>query len=487
MCSAVRSTGMDEYPFLIGGEWRIGAIDPLEICFPYTGEPFAKVHQGVEQDCRDAISCAAGSVRVARTLPSGERSRILSELADLVKSNTPEFVKILTLEGGKTRQVAEQEVARACITLRISAEEAKRINGEFLPLDWTPDTEGRFGITRRVSLGPALAIIPFNYPLNLACHKIGPAIASGTPLVLKPASLTPVSSLMLGRLALKAGLPPDMLSVLPCSPETAEVMVRDPRIALLTFTGSPDVGWHLKEIAGRKKVLLELGGNAAVIVHSDAQLPYAVSRIVSGGFTNAGQVCISVQRVYIEQSIYQSAVAMILDRIAALKTGDPRDAGTDVGPLISTEAATRAERLVQEAVKEGATLLYGGTRKGALFSPSVLAATTPTMQVNCEEIFAPVITLHQYTRFEEALSEVNRSKFGLQMGVFTNHFPFSLQAFDEAEVGGVIVNDIPTFRVDQMPYGGIKASGTGKEGPRYTIREMTEEKLLVINPKGGLP
>jgi acyl-CoA reductase-like NAD-dependent aldehyde dehydrogenase len=345
---------------------------------------------------------------------------------------------------------------------------------------------GRFGITRRVPIGPVLAITPFNFPLNLACHKLGPAVAAGNPVILKPASATPVSSLLLGRLALEAGLPAEALSIIPCQARIAEGIVRDPRIACLSFTGSPAVGWHLKQVAGRKKVMLELGGNAAVIVHSDAVLPNAVSRIVTGGFANAGQVCIAVQRVYLENTIYDRALEMILKQVRALKTGDPRNPDTDIGPMISTEAAIRAETLVLEAVQQGATLLCGGKRTGALFTPAVLAETPPDLRISCEEAFAPIITVNRYQKFSDALSQANMSEFGLQMGIFTNHLPFILQAFEEAEVGGLIVNDIPTFRADQMPYGGIKSSGTGKEGPRYAIREMTEEKLLVINPRGGL-
>ncbi len=425
-----------------------------------------------------ALQDRSGSARI---LPSGERSRILSELADLVKSNTPEFVKILTLEGGKTRQVAEQEVARACITLRISAEEARRINGEFLPLDWSPDTEGRFGITRRVSLGPALAIIPFNYPLNLACHKIGPAIASGTPLVLKPASVTPVSSLMLGRLALKAGLPPDMLSVVPCSAATAEAMVRDPRIALLTFTGSPEVGWHLKEIAGRKKVLLELGGNAAVIVCDDADLSTAIPRIVYGANLNAGQVCISVQRVFVHRSRYQEAEEALVRLTRAIRYGDPANPGTVVGPMISEDAAKRAESVLQDAVAGGATLLCGGGRDKALLAPAVLAHTTPEMAVNRAEVFAPGCTITPFDTFEEAISLANDSEFGLQIGIFTNDIRRIRMAAEQADFGGVIINDIPTYRADHMPYGGVKSSGIGREGPRFAIQEMTEQRLVVLN------
>lgn len=475
---------MDTYPFLVGGKWRTGDA-PLEIRFPYSGEPVALVHQAGDQDCLDAARSAKRAFESTRWLSSAERSRILSTLADLVMERSAEFADLLVLEGGKTRSSAEQEVTRACSTLRISAEEARRINGELLPLDWSADMEGRFGITRRVPLGPVLGITPFNFPLNLACHKLGPAIASGNPLILKPASATPLSPLLLGKLALEAGLPPEALSVIPCKAAIAEGLVRDPRIAVLTFTGSPVVGWHLKQIAGRKKVMLELGGNAAVILHSDAGLPYAISRIVTGGFSNAGQACISVQRVFIANSIFDQAAELILDLVAALKTGDPRDPETDVGPMITVDAAVRTETLVWEAVKKGATLLCGGARSGALFAPTVLADTPPDLRIDCEEVFAPVITLHRYNTFGEALALANQSEFGLQMGIFTNHFPYILQAFSEAEVGGVIVNDIPTFRADQMPYGGMKASGIGKEGPRYAIREMMEERLLVINPRGG--
>jgi acyl-CoA reductase-like NAD-dependent aldehyde dehydrogenase len=475
---------MNEYPFLVGGEWRTGAT-PLEVRFPYTGEIVALVHQAGEQDRSDAAETAAEAFETTRDLSSAERSRILSDLADRVKERSSEFIDILVLEGGKTRSFAEQEVARACTTLRISAEEAGRINGELLPLDWSAEMAGRFGITRRVPIGPVLGITPFNFPLNLACHKLGPAIASGNPFILKPSSATPVSSLLLGKLALETGLPPEALSVIPCPASTAEGLACDPRIAFLSFTGSPVVGWRLKQIAGRKKVILELGGNAAVIVHSDANIPYAVSRIVTGGFSNAGQVCISVQRVFFENRIYDRALELILQHVAALKTGDPRNPDTDIGPMISAGAAIRAETIVREAVQQGATILCGGERTGALFTPTVLADTKPDMRVSCEEAFAPIITVNKYGEFSAALSEANRSEFGLQMGIFTNHLPFVLQAFGEAEVGGVMVNDIPTFRADQMPYGGTKASGTGKEGPRYAIREMTEEKLLVINPRGG--
>jgi acyl-CoA reductase-like NAD-dependent aldehyde dehydrogenase len=474
---------MREYPFFIGGELRTSAT-PQEVRFPYTGEPFALAHHAEKNDLRDAAATAEKAFETTRRLSSAGRSEIVAALADTVAKRQTEFAEILVLEGGKTQTFARLEVARACATLRIAAEEARRIGGELIPLDWTRDADGRFGITRRFPIGPVLGIIPFNYPLNLACHKIGPAIAAGNPIILKPASATPISALLLGECALEAGLPPEALSIVPCQGSSAEQLVRDPRIAMLSFTGSPAVGWHLREIAGKKRVALELGGNAAVIVHEDAPLPYAASRIVTGGFSNAGQVCIAVQRVFLNEAIYDRALALILERVAALRTGDPRLEDTDVGPMISREAAIRAELLVQEAVRKGATLHCGGERTESLVTPAVLTDTTPGMRVNCEEAFAPVITVSRYREFGDALALANESEFGMQLGIFTSHLPFILRAFGEAEVGGVIVNDIPTFRVDQMPYGGVKASGTGKEGPRYAIREMTEERLLVFNPRG---
>lgn len=475
---------MQEYPFLIGGDVRTSAT-LLEVRFPYTGELFARVHHAEKSDLRDAAAVAEKAFRVTRRLSSAERSGILAALADAVWKRQAQFIETLVLEGGKTRTFASLEVARACATLRIAAEESRRIGGELIALDWTRDADGRFGITRRFPIGPVLGITPFNFPLNLACHKIGPAIAAGNPIILKPASATPVSALLLGECVLEAGLPPEALSIVPCQGSSAELLVRDPRIAMISFTGSPAVGWHLRDIAGKKRVALELGGNAAVIVHEDAPLPYAASRIATGGFTNAGQVCIAVQRVFLHEAVYDEALALILDRVAALRTGDPRLADTDVGPMISREAATRVELLVQEAVRKGATLHCGGERTDCIVTPAVLTGTTPDMRVNCEEAFAPVITVSRYREFAEALALANQSEFGMQIGIFSNHLPFILQAFGEAEVGGVIVNDIPTFRVDQMPYGGVKSSGTGKEGPRYAIREMTDERLLVFNPNGA--
>lgn len=396
-----------------------------------------------------------------------------------------ELVEALILEGGKTRGVAEGELARALETIRISAEEAKRIGGEFVPIDWSQAGEQRQGLVRHFPLGPVLGISPFNYPLNLTCHKLGPAIAAGNSFILKPASATPLSALLLGELVLESGYPPEALSIVVCPGGRAEELVRDPRIAFFTFTGSSEVGWHLKNVAGRKRAGLELGGNAAAIVHEDANLDYAVGRIAMGGFTNAGQNCISVQRVLLHRPIYDKALAGILARVAALKVGDPRDAGVDVGPMIDEGAAADAFRKVQEAVKEGARIVLGGDCQGTMFQPTVLVDVTPEMGVNREEIFAPVITISAYDDFDEAIRLANDTDFGLQSGVFTQNVNRILRAFEEIQVGGLQINDVSTFRVDQMPYGGVKGSGIGREGPRHAIEEMTEKKLMVVNLAGG--
>jgi acyl-CoA reductase-like NAD-dependent aldehyde dehydrogenase len=471
---------MEEYPFLLGGTPRTGS-EQQEIRFPYNGECVAKVGLASVKDLDTAAECAVVGFSLTRELSSYQRSHILFRMADELERRKDEFSRILTLEAGKTVAGATGEVDRAVQTLRISAEEAKRIYGELLPLDWTPDASGRLGMTMRVPVGPVLGITPFNFPLNSACHKIGPAIAAGNPVILKPASATPLSSVMLGEIAVESGLPAEAMSVLPCPGERAERLVKDKRIAFISFTGSAEIGWHLKSIAGRKRVTLELGGTGAVIVHSDADLDYAVKRIVTGGYTNAGQVCISVQRVFLHKSIYDRALGMMTGAVRALRTGDPRDPAVDVGPMISPAAAANAYDKVREATAGGAVLLAGGPPTGTIFPPALLAGTSPGMRVNNEEAFAPFISVTPYEEFSDALRMANDTDYGLQMGVFTRDMNAILMAFRNAEVGGLQVNDIPTFRVDQMPYGGVKASGTGREGPRYAIEEMTEQRLMVIN------
>jgi acyl-CoA reductase-like NAD-dependent aldehyde dehydrogenase len=472
------------YEFIVGGKKR--KSDQLKkVRFPYDGEVIAEVYQASDDDLEDAVVSAAEGFEITRKLPSHARSRILYNLLDQMEKRTEELVESLVMEGGKTQNVARGEVERAKETVRVAAEEAKRIDGEIIPIDWTEAGEGRMGFVRRFPLGQVLGIAPFNYPLNLACHKLAPAIAAGNSFILKPASATPISGLLLGEMVLEAGFPPEALSVVTCPGPKAEKLVADPRIAYFTFTGSSEVGWHLKGIAGRKRVGLELGGNAAAIVHEDANIDFAVSRIAVGGFTNAGQNCISVQRVLVHRPIYNETLEKLLDRISMLKVGDPRDPQVEVGPMIDAGAAADAFEMVQEALAQGAEILLGGTCEGTMFQPTVLGNTQPNMRVSRQEIFAPVITVTPYGDFDEALTMANDTDYGLQSGLFTQNMNRILRAFEEIKVGGLQVNDVSTFRVDQMPYGGVKGSGIGREGPRYAIEEMTEMKLMVLNIPGG--
>ncbi len=472
------------HKFLIGGQWR-DSDQIHEVRFPFNNEVIAEVYQASDADLEDAVVSAVKGFEITRKLPSHARSRILYNLLDQMEQRTDELVNALVMEGGKTLNVAKGETARAKETIRISAEEAKRISGEIIPIDWTEAGENRLGFVHHQPLGPVLGISPFNYPLNLTCHKIGPAIAAGNSFILKPPSI-PLSGLLLAEMVLEAGYPPEALSVVTVPGAKAEKLVTDERIAYLTFTGSSQVGWHLKSIAGRKGVGLELGGNAAAVVHEDANIDYAVRRIAVGGFTNAGQNCISVQRVLLHRPIYNETSEKLLDRISQLNVGDPRDPEVDVGPMINETAAKDAMEIVQEAVDQGAEILLGGTREGAMFQPTVLANTRVEMRANQEEIFAPVITLMPYDDFDEAITLANSTDLGLQSGIFTQNMNRIMRAFEEIEVGGLQVNDVSTFRVDQMPYGGVKDSGVGREGPRYAIEEMTQTKLMVLNLPGGL-
>lgn len=475
---------MDARPFLVGGQWRTSE-DINEVRFPYDGEVVGRVCQASDADLEEAIASSVAGFQTTRKLPSHARSEILHNLLAQMEERSDELVEALILEGGKTRGVAAGEVGRAGETIRISAEEAKRIGGEIVPIDWTKAGEQRLGFVRHFPLGPVVGIAPFNYPLNLACHKLGPAIAAGNSFILKPASATPLSALLLAEMVLDAGYPPGAFSVVVCPGSRAEKLVADPRIAFFTFTGSSEVGWRLKAVSGRKRVGLELGGNAAAIVHEDANLDYATDRITLGGFTNAGQNCISVQRVLLHRPIYEQALEMLLEKIEKLRVGDPRDAATDVGPMIDEQAAATASQWVREAVEGGARIALGGTCEATMFHPTVITGTRPGMRVDCEEIFAPVITVSPYDSFDEAITRANETDFGLQSGVFTQNINRVMQAFESMEVGGLQVNDVSTFRVDQMPYGGVKGSGIGREGPRYLIEEMTEMKLMVLNLAGG--
>jgi len=473
-------TPVATHGFFLDGRWREDG-DVVEIHAPYDGSLIARVVQARREHAHAAIAAAVKAFGTTRRLPAFERQRVLRRISASITERKEEFSRALAQEAGKPIKAARVEVERSIFTFNVAAEESTRIYGEFLPLDWQEFTAGRWGIVRRFPLGPVAGITPFNFPLNLVAHKVAPAIAAGCPMVLKPAPQTPLCSLLLAECVQQAGWPDGGFNVLPLSNEDAGLLVTDERIKLISFTGSVPVGWDIKRRAGKKKVVLELGGNAAAIVHSDADLAYAAERCVTGGFAYAGQTCISVQRILVENSVYGKFTDLLVEGVKKLKTGDPLDDSTDVGPLIRESDAIRTTAWIEEAVHAGARLLCGGGRKNLVVEPTVLTGTRPDMKVNCQEIFGPVVTVEPYQDFDDALRKVNCSTFGLQAGVFTRDAKLLFQAYEELEVGGVIAGDVPSFRVDHMPYGGIKDSGMGREGLRYAIEEMTEPKLLVMN------
>lgn len=478
--SAATESELGEYGVLINGKWRRTG-DAIEVHSPYDDARVAIVHRAGPDEIENAISSAVQAFQATRRLPSWRRAEILEAISRGIAERREEFARTIALEAGKPIRTARAEVDRAVFTFKVAAEESKRIYGEIVPLDWLPGTEGRIGYVRRVPLGPVVGISPFNFPLNLVAHKVAPALAAGDPILLRPASQTPVSSLKLAELVVEAGWPEGGIAVVPCTTMDAGPLIEDERVKKLTFTGSPAVGWALKARAGRKKVTLELGGNAGVIVHSDADLKFAAERLAWGGFSYAGQSCISVQRVYSHAEVYEALVDELIPRVQALKLGDPLEEETDVGPLIDAGAADRVQTWVQEAVDGGAAVLTGGGREGNLFQPTVLASLQEDMRVSCQELFGPIVGLYPYLDAHEAIRAVNASDFGLQAGIFTRDSALIRKAFDEIEVGGLMVNDVSTFRVDHMPYGGVKMSGEGREGLRYAIEEMTAMKLLVVN------
>jgi acyl-CoA reductase-like NAD-dependent aldehyde dehydrogenase len=466
--------------FFVDGRWGEDG-DVVEIRSPYDGTLIARVVQGRREHAEAAIAAAVKAFGTTRRLPAFERQRVLRRISASMAERKEEFSRTLAQEAGKPIKGARIEVERAIFTFNVAAEESTRIYGEYLPLDWQEFTAGRWGIVRRFPLGPIAGITPFNFPINLVAHKVAPAIAAGCPMVLKPAPQTPLCSLLLAECVQQAGWPDGGLNVLPLSNEDAGLLVTDDRIKLISFTGSVPVGWDIKRRAGKKKVVLELGGNAAVIVHSDADLSYAADRCLTGGFAYAGQTCISVQRILVEHSVYGKFADLLIEGVKKLKVGDPLDDSTDVGPLIRESDAVRTAVWIDEAVRAGARLLCGGNRKGLMVEPTVLTGTRPDMKVNSQEVFGPVVTVEPYKDFDQALRMVNNSAYGMQAGIFTRDAKLLFQAYDELEVGGVIAGDVPSFRVDHMPYGGVKDSGFGREGLRYAIEEMTEPKLLVMN------
>jgi len=473
-------TPTKNYPYFVAGKW-VSEGRPLEVASPYDGALAGVTYWATAEQLEQAIRASVSAFETTKRLPAYERQRVLRTISNSIAARREEFARLMAMEAGKPIKTARAEVDRAVFTFAVAAEESVRIGGEWLPMDLQASTAGRMAIVRRFPLGPIAAITPFNFPLNLVAHKVAPAIAAGCTMVLKPAPKTPLCALLLTEIVEKAGWPAGALNTLSLSNEDAARMVANDRLKLLTFTGSGAVGWALKARAGKKKVALELGGNAAVIVHGDADVDFAAERCALGGFSYAGQSCISVQRIFVQRNVEDKFTASLLSRVSKLKAGDPLDEATDIGPMINEDAAKRAASWVDDAAKSGAKILAGGKRNGAIMDPTVLSHTKPDMRVNCEEVFAPVVVVEPYDDFGDALRWVNDSPYGLQAGLFTRDAKLIFQAYEELEVGGLIVGDMSSFRIDHMPYGGVKDSGLGREGLRYAIEDMTVLRLLVLN------
>ena len=456
------------------------SLEELVVTAPFGGKELARIPSPPAEDVETAVQRAVLAFEKTRVIPTFTRVAILRTVAAELERRRDDLARTIAAEAGKPLKAARAEAERAAATFSAAAAALEAHVGEMLPLDVNAASLGRWGVVKRVPVGPILAITPFNFPLNLTSHKVAPAIAVGAPVIQKPASKTPLSALALREIVLEAGWPADAYVVLPISGAAAEGLVLDPRLPVISFTGSGAVGWRLKSLVPKKRVALELGGNAAVVVHSDADLDDAARRTASGAFSYAGQSCISVQRALVHRPVLEAFREKLLAAASTLVVGDPLDEKTDVGPMIAPAEAARVEAWVAEAVAGGATVLRGGTRAGECVAPTILANTTPSMKVEAQEVFAPVVTLNAYDDFEEALRRVNDSKYGLQAGVFTRDLARIQRAFDVLEVGAVLANDVPTWRADRMPYGGVKESGSGREGPAYAMEEFTEPRLLVI-------
>lgn len=475
---------MEPKPVFVGGRW-ITTKNVQVVKSPYDGREAGSCCLAGDQEMELALEAAARASNETPRLPTHIRSAICSDAAKAIASRSDDFADLITAETGKPIKLSRGEVGRAVITFQLAAEAAHDALGEVLPADAEARTEGYLALAVRVPRGPVAAISPFNFPLNLVAHKVAPALAAGCPIVLKPPPQAPLTSLLLAEVLEDCGIPGGFLSVLPCEVAVAERMVTDDRIRTLSFTGSAKVGWNLRNAADRKHVLLELGGNAAAIVHGDADLPWAVSRLAMGAFAHAGQVCISVQRIFVQDDIYDRFKDAFLEEAARVPTGDPWDPDTLVGPVIDSASADRVTAWVNEAEEAGSSVHSFGERQGNLLPLYVIDNASPSIRVSCEEVFGPVVALYRYSDFREALNEVNRGVYGLQAGIFTSDIGLAFEAVWRLDVGGVIVNDFPTFRVDSTPYGGTKDSGMGREGVRYAVEEMSEYRTVIF--RGGLP
>jgi acyl-CoA reductase-like NAD-dependent aldehyde dehydrogenase len=473
------STQSQPYAFLVDGQLRSGP-GVLEVRSPYSGALIGRASLAGRAEVTAAIDAAVAAAPAAAVLPSHVRAAVLDRISAGVAERKDELARLLAAEAGKPLRLALAEIDRAAFVFRQGAEEAKRIGGEVIPMDLAPHGEGRWGLTRRFPLSPISAIIPFNFPILLAAHKLAPAIACGATMVLKLPPQDPLATLLLAEIVQSSGYPAGGVSILLCTNEDATPLIDDPRVRMITFTGSARVGWMIRQRATTQRVALELGGNAAVVVEPDADIDRAVQRCVTGGYLYAGQSCISTQRILVHEAVYDRFVEQFVAAVGSLRTGDPMADTTDLGPMIDRTSAEQAEAWIGEAAASGARVAVGGGRVGAMLEPTVLLETTSDMRVNREEIFAPVTTVRPYTDFDAAIVTVNDSPYGLQAGLFTNDMRRILRAFARVEVGGLVVNDVPGYRVDHAPYGGVKQSGQGREGVRYAIEEMTELRLLVI-------
>lgn len=473
------TVGTTPHKIFLAGTW-VDSPDELVVTSPATGEEVGRTYLATPEQYEQAVQAAERAFEVTRQLPAYERGRILRELSAKVAEHRDELAEIIVAEAGKPIRDARVEVDRASLVFRLGAEEAERMHGEVIPLDLMPSSKERVGITRRFPIGPVAGISPFNFPLNLAIHKLAPAIASGNPIVLKPASKDPLVMLRLAELLEEVGVPEGAVSILPMTREMGDKMVADDRFKLLTFTGSPAVGWRMKTRAGKKKVVLELGGNAGLIVDKSANLDWAVKRAVTGAYAYAGQTCISVQRIFVHEDVWDAFMDRFVAASSALKVGDPLDPATDIGPMVDGANAERTQAWVDEAVAMGGKVLLGGKAQGNFFPPTVLTDVPFNARVCSSEAFAPLVVAFKFSTMDEAIHRVNDSDFGLQTGVFTSDIGDAWKAFNELEVGGVIINDIPSYRIDHMPYGGVKDSGQGREGLRWAIEDMTELRIMVL-------
>jgi len=469
----------NQYPFFLANREATGK-DFLTVTEKFSQKPLAQVATASVAIIETAIEKGARSADAMARLPLYTRKKILQHCIVRFKERKEELAQVLTLEVGKTVREAQGEVERMIDTFTLAQEEVGKLVGEVSSLDTTQRGQGYQGLWKRVPIGLCSFISPFNFPLNLTAHKVAPAIAMGCPFILKPASRTPISALLLGEILAETELPEGAFSILPCSRENADLFTTHESFKLISFTGSPDAGWQIKSRAGKKKVVLELGGNAACIIDETANVSDAVKRLAIGAFYQAGQSCISVQRILVHQSLYSEVKKTLLELCSALKTGDPLLETTDIGPLISEEDAIRLEKWIQEAKSQGALVLCGGTRAKSVLQPTLLENVPLEHPLNCEEAFGPVAVLEPFKDFSEAIKKVNNSRFGLQAGVFTENIHNVFKAWEELEVGGVVINEVPSWRADSMPYGGIKDSGLGREGVRFAMEEMTEIRSLVI-------